>query len=185
MSMEVLVRTAVEDFDALEREIRRELLEHGPIGIDRAMEAGGYLDELERMRERISELMTRLREMLGRFAETAPRAGEDPESRFRLRGEIEEMQSLLESLMVVWQRLLNLVDIVEQRVAATAAGGQGVVAKVRSWLSTIMTWLKGLSGQLWRLLSGLMKPKEWSVSGTVAAAPFGLANATIEITFGP
>lgn len=185
MGMEVLVRTAVEDFEALEREIRRELLERGPVEINRAMEAGGYLDELERMRERISELMNRLREMLGRFAETALRAGDDPDSRFRLRGEIEEMQSLLESLLVVWQRLISLVDIVEQKMAATRSGGPGVVAKVRSWLLTIMSWLKGLSGQLWRLLSGLMKPKEWSVSGTVAAAPFGLANATIEITFGP
>lgn len=69
-------------------------------------------------------------------------------------------------------------------------GGQSgrvssVMTQIKNWFSKLKSLAKKIATTLWTLISGYLKVKEWKLGGKLGAAPFGLADATIEITFGP
>jgi hypothetical protein len=109
--------------------------------------------------------------------------GEDFRS-FNAREEIHALNNLQSQLLAVWSRLESLIDLIGIRQAAPTGQASGPIAKLKAWLSALTSWIKRISGQLWQLLSRLMTPKEWKLSGDIGTGPFGLANAGIEITFG-
>ena len=70
--------------------------------------------------------------------------------------------------------------------AGTQAGQSGVIQKAISWIKQrVVPILKSIMAKAWKLLSGLLTPKEWKVKGGTGISFLGLLNAELEITFGP
>ncbi|MGN6552060.1 MAG: hypothetical protein ACTHJ3_19515 [Pararhizobium sp.] len=173
------VEDLIADISEAEREIGREFANEGFSHIRDAMEEGDYLQAFDFVRERILSLLDILRERLGRLRSASVETVETGEAR----EDVLKMMELHSRLMGLWSRLEDLVDLTRQKM--TAAGRlSSALQTTASWLSTLQSWLKRIGGQLWQLLLRLITPKEWKLSGSVGAAPFGLASATIEITFG-
>jgi hypothetical protein len=55
-----------------------------------------------------------------------------------------------------------------------------------NWVQqTFMPLIKKILAQLWQVIVGLVRPKEWKVTGSVGSDLLGLGNVQLEITFGP
>ncbi|SCE84752.1 hypothetical protein GA0070607_2306 [Micromonospora coriariae] len=86
------------------------------------------------------------------------------------------MQSL-QTEVTEFQHELNNPDGVDQEVTITSPHKTAGFARILQRIRKAM-------GYLWDLISGLLKPKEWSIKGELKAIPF-LAKAEVEIRFGP
>jgi hypothetical protein len=174
------------DVAALEHEIRRELFAEGEgwTGVIPIIKEGGYSEQLNRIREQIWILMENIRSRLRTLGEVFPSSDGDDFRSFKAGEEIHALNNLQSQLLAVWARLESLIDLIGIRQAAPAGQPSGPIAKLKAWLSALASWIKRISGQLWQLLSRLMTPKEWKLSGDIGTGPFGLANVGIEITFG-
>lgn len=55
-----------------------------------------------------------------------------------------------------------------------------------SWFrSVFIPVLSSALGKVWRLVSRMLRPKEWKLGGKLGTGIFGFAETSIEITFGP
>lgn len=181
-----------EELSALHQEMERGLYSDEMNQLSPQMKALGYESQLKQLRERIFGLMNMLQEKLAQlkgFGRTAPM------DKAELSQEIAEIQGLISQLLDLAGRLEDMIDLLQLRLTTGRAdasstqtsGGfvQAAAGQVKSWLAVLMKWIKRISGQLWRLLSGLLTPREWKIGADIGTGPFGLANAKIEITFGP
>ncbi|MCK9911273.1 hypothetical protein MXD81_19130, partial [Microbacteriaceae bacterium K1510] len=80
------------------------------------------------------------------------------------------------------QRLRSTLAVIDLRAGAKRI--KQAAAGAMRWVHTVTTWLKNISSALWAILANLMTPTQWSFSGNVGTAMFGLANLEIEVTFG-
>lgn len=174
------VEDLIADVSETEREIDREFANEGFSHIRDAMEEGDYLQAFEYIRERILSLLDILKERLGRLRSRTMETVEAEDAR----EDVLKMMELHARLMGLWARLEGLADLTRQKMTAVGRGLSSALQITANWLSTLQAWLKRIGGQLWQLLLRLITPKEWKLGGSVGAAPFGLASATIEITFG-
>jgi hypothetical protein len=70
-----------------------------------------------------------------------------------------------------------LADDVEEAKESAQGKGQRLWDRIKKKL--------GSAGKkLWAMISGLVKVKEWSVTGTVGTGVLGIAEASISVTFG-
>jgi len=87
------------------------------------------------------------------------------------------------------QSIQNILDAKQQalRTQSTAGGSQaGVIQNAISWVKQyVVPILKKIMANVWQILSGLLTPKGWKVKGGIGTSFLGLANAELEITFGP
>lgn len=84
------------------------------------------------------------------------------------------LKSTLPALKVFLDGDSDLQQAVKSRFAATA----GVL---KAWVNPLLTRVASWLG---RILLRLLVPKEWKIGGKVGTGVFGLAEASLEITFG-
>jgi hypothetical protein len=70
-------------------------------------------------------------------------------------------------------------------VGPTPGPAPGPLSTLRAWAQSLWAFTKRISRSLWHIISGLLTPKEWTLSGEFGTGPFGLAKAGIEVKFGP
>jgi len=180
---DILVEAIIEDFNALNDELMRELSGDGSTEILPVMEEAGYWEQINLIRERVKILVEILQGRLAHLrVSVGSNRGEKTDS--EIQAEILAIKNLLGELISVWERLETLVSLIEQRQIAAAGKVNQVLTRLKGWIATLGSWLKRISGQLWNLLSSFLTPKEWKVAGKVGTGPFGLADVSIEITFG-
>jgi hypothetical protein len=173
-NVEFTLETVLRDLNDLDAEIRLELYGDGNTGIVEIMRQNGYSERflsvlMEKTKARLSNLLRV--EDRRRIGEQIIEVGE----------QIREAVSELAQMTALMERIGSLIATIKLRSAVPKAPRQ-LFAKVLGWLATITNWIKRVSGQL---LCGLMTPKEWKLGGTIGTGPFGLADVTVEITFGP
>lgn len=178
-----LVEGIIEDFNSLNEEISRELSGEGFTRILGIMEMEGYSPQIELIRNRIRILVEHLQGKLEALR-TSVDTHREMEADEGITKEIMSIKSLLGQLVAVWDRLENLVAIIEQKQAAQAGKVHQAITRLKGWIATLASWIKRISGQLWSLLCKLLTPKEWKLGGKIGTGPFGLADVTVEITFG-
>lgn len=184
--LQELVDLVSEDYALIEEEIARELGGEGWTEIPLLLEQEGYAGRLARIRERIqaaiAEILRELRALRRRLGgEVAGRADE-------LLGRIAELQTLRAQLLALLDRLDHLVEMAEQKAAAAAARGRGVLGAAhqaaRGWVRAIRAAIVRVSSYLWEVVQRLLYLKEWAVKGSIGAGLLGLASAELALTFG-
>ncbi|MBV9670151.1 MAG: hypothetical protein JOZ43_04270 [Acidobacteriales bacterium] len=97
-----------------------------------------------------------------------------------------ELQAELEWLKAIIEQLNVMI---KQPGAASPWFVSKVAQSVQAALTTIrlslMPLLRKFLAKLWSIISHLLTPKEWKLKGKVGNTVLGLAEAEIEITFGP
>lgn len=82
----------------------------------------------------------------------------------------------------------GLIDRLKSEISMILTNARQVshsaVKAVLGWIAGFENWIKRISAQLWNLLSGLLTPKEWKLGGKTGTGAFGLAEVSVEITFG-
>lgn len=133
--------------------------------------------EISDLRERISRLMIDIQSELEAFPP------EPSEEAFSFSRSLLDNLSTIETLL---EWLNQQLDIAAQQAAPGRAASStgGILATARGWLASVKSWLKRICKQLWQLISRLMTPKEWKLTGKVGTGVLGLAEVGIEITFG-
>jgi len=181
-----LVDLVAEDFALIEEEIARELGGEGWTEIPLLLEQEGYAERLARIRERIraaiAEILRELRAVRKRLGGEAEGRADD------LLARIADLQTLRAQLLALLDRLDHLVEMAEQKAAAAAARGRGVLGAAyeaaRGWVRAMRAAIVRVSGYLWEVVQRLLYLKEWTVTGSVGAGLLGLASAELELTFG-
>lgn len=172
----------VEDFNSLARQIVHEVMrDDSEVAIIFAETDSSQ--ELQAIRERLHRLLSRIQELLVELRARAEGI-EAPGSGAELQGPVVEARDLIARLSAVWDRLEALMTLVELRQPAGGGTLSGVIGAAKARLSVLGRWIRGLLGRLWSLLSRLMTPKEWKLSGKIGSGPLGLADVAVEVTFG-
>jgi DNA repair exonuclease SbcCD ATPase subunit len=188
------VNQALEDAERLRMELKDGLRELSAIQATARDDPQHrqFADDLEDARNRAIELLDRIKQLLYRARERpdrpegfgiAPTAGYG----FRLTMLANELQAELEWLKAIIEQL---DDLIKQASAAVpqwfvknmTEPVQVVLTKIRS---SLMPLLRKFLAKLWSVISHLLTPKEWKLKGKVGNTVLGLAQAEIEITFGP
>lgn len=177
------VQDIVDDFEALNNEIRRELAGDGKTDLMSTMEKENYWEQIQRLKERISYYVEVLQSHLAELLvisklEKGSQQAENTKVKTIL------ARDLMSQLTALWGRLETLVSLIEANETAQHGKVSQATAGVKKWVSSIGRWLKRVSAQLWNLLGHMLTPKEWKVSGSVGTGVLGLAEASIEVTFG-
>jgi len=151
-----------------------------------------FADDLERARNRAVELLERISELLERIAREP---GAD--INFGVRGTTATVFRLTTSaneLQAEFEWLTSILEQIDIMMASSATSprswmAQKIAQPVQSALlklkSYLMPLLKKFLSKLWSIISHLLTPKEWKLKGKVGNTVLGLAEAEIEITFGP
>jgi hypothetical protein len=111
---------------------------------------------------------------------------------------IEEQLTLLRELLVELDRLRASVDLLEAggsgqgpsaavavaaHVEAIRADAETAHNRWKAGWTRVWEAVKRMLPQLWVLISGLLHVKEWTVSGQLKSDSFGLASASVTVTF--
>jgi len=106
-------------------------------------------------------------------------------------GSGQEVQGRILALQGLLARLTDLADQVDRKIrllTARQTQNNASFAQIGQWakdkLKIIKNWLKSICSRLWQLLSRLLTPKEWKLSGKAGTPIFNLAEVGVEITFG-
>lgn len=140
---------------------------------------------LQQLAERIEGLIEDLQAMLAELRERAPFTLTSSEAI-----QIAGTASALDAEINVLAALLAKIEAeLERRQAPAHTFIGGAAASAKRLLSKIATILRpiirSVSARLWRLLVGLMTPKEWSIKGSLGTPVLGLASVELQIAFGP
>ncbi|MCV0371306.1 MULTISPECIES: hypothetical protein [Filomicrobium] len=180
------IDTILKDLNDLENEINRELSKESETGLPQIMAENGYAKQLGDIRERISLLLEKVKSRLSNLLRLRDVRGSGSLSEMGLDKEIPEALSELSQLYAVSERLQSLIATISLNLDSTTKSlTQTVTAHALNWIQLITSWIKRISTQLWNLLCSLLTPQAWKLGGSLSSGPFGLANASIEITFGP
>ncbi|RUP00632.1 hypothetical protein [Hyphomicrobium sp.] len=184
------IETIIDDFDDLHRELMRELSGEGSINVPQIMEQHGEEQKLANIRFRIDALLRAVRDRLSSVSRDMPAEGSRAEINPALEGQVRKTLEELSQLEALAGRLNDLLTMIDLKTSANASQSirsavSTAIATAKTWLSVITSWIKRISAQLWNLLCGLMTPKEWKLGGKVGTGILGLADVTLEITFGP
>ena len=106
---------------------------------------------------------------------------------FRLTTLASELQAELEWLKAIIEQLDAMLNqpgaaVSEWFANKVAQPVQAALTKIRLIL---MPLLRKFLAKIWSIISHLLTPKEWKLKGKVGSTVLGLAQAEIEITFGP
>lgn len=105
-----------------------------------------------------------------------------------------QLTSTISMLELELNELLRLLEKLDLAFLKMSTGDeQSFIGKtksgIKSALNSIRNVLKPLlirfSQRLWKIISGLLTPKEWSISGELGNTVFGLGAVKIEVKFGP
>lgn len=144
------------------------------------------VNDLVEFRERINDLMSRLQDLLSQVADLKGSSGAS--------GAAFSMASLVSEMKQEFEWLRSLLEDLEHTLALQAStlphpDATRFIALARSALHYVTTHLvptmKRLLAKVWQIISGLLTPKEWKLSGEAGTGVLGLAKVAIEITFGP
>lgn len=93
--------------------------------------------------------------------------------------ELNSLLSLLEKLDLAFTKLDDKND--KSFIGKAKHRVQKVISSIQN---VLRPFLKKVSQRLWKLISGLLTPKEWSIGGEIGNSVFGLGSVKIEIKFG-
>lgn len=179
------IDTILKDLNDLESELNHELSGEGQSGIPQIMEQNGYFAQINDIRERISLLIDKIKSRLSNLLKLRDARGSGSLTEMGLDKEIPDALNELSQINALIDRLQSLITAIDLKTNGAGLGLPQTTAKALSWIQLITTWIKRISAQLWNLLCSLLTPKEWKLGGDISSGPFGLANASVEITFGP
>ena len=130
-------------------------------------------------RERTNQLLRRLARLLQERGEDSATAYSMMTINNELDAQVRWMRSYVGELKkTIAERLPS-----PGAMALSLKDTLGIVAhKLKKHLMPI---LKKLSAKLWQIISKMLTPKEWKISGTVGTGLLGLASVGLEITFEP
>lgn len=134
-------------------------------------------DELMELGKRIESLIDDLEGMMLEL-----------EQRERLRlDQVEGIQlaSTEATLREELDSLTALLAQLEGELSKRNEDPEGARRTLSALLSFFKPLIKTIARRLWRLISGLLTPKEWSVGGEVGNTVWGLTKVKLEIKFGP
>lgn len=95
-----------------------------------------------------------------------------------------KLQSLFRAADMDGERITQLISSAKQR--SQRAGHRQIFQGLQSFTSgAIVLQIKRIGVFLWALISKYLRLKEWKVTGSVGTGFLGLADASIELTFGP
>jgi hypothetical protein len=142
-------------------------------------------DELRELGGRIEALVGQLQEMLTELRGRPNNA--------LAQDEAVHLVATVNMLDAEIDALLGLLVYVETELARRAEPSQSFVGKAVAAVSRIILPLRNIlkpalqkiAVRLWRIISGLMTPKEWSVGGELGNTVWGLTKVKLEIKFGP
>src|SRR5680860_194064 len=166
------VDSIIEDFNSLEHETETGLSKEGWTNVSGIMEENDYWNQLEIIRTRIKVLTELLQQKLAQLKVSVGAKQGGTGGAEDIRSEIGEIQSLLSQLMDVWKRLETFVSLIDQKKIAQGVVSK-TVARAKTWLATIASWIKRISSELWALLSKFLTPKEWKLGGKVGNTVLG------------
>lgn len=104
-----------------------------------------------------------------------------------MRSDVAQLKTTVRTL---WQRGLDQEPDLATSATAQMAAIQSDVRYARKQFPSTPVWariwktLKRAAPRLWSMICGLLKVKEWSVTGQVGTPVLGLAQAGISVTFG-
>ncbi|MFC4871012.1 hypothetical protein [Negadavirga shengliensis] len=186
-------RTARSDLEALSKDLEqfkayfREQVGHEISQVTEAAKEFRLLtqDDLVELAGRIEILVDQLQNMLGELREREGFALSQPEA-IQLASTVNTLQVELDSLIVLFDYIeteLNKQNATPQSFVGRAF--QAVQRSVSSLRSFIKPIIQRIAQRLWRLISGLLTPKEWSIGGELGNTVWGLSKVKLEIKFGP
>ena len=87
-----------------------------------------------------------------------------------------------------FQSVVSSASLLESYLSSpviAAANPPNMVSNVSQWVTgTVIPWLQNMWGSVWAVVSKLITPKEWKLSGGIGNNLLGFANAQMEVTFG-
>lgn len=172
----------MEDFNSLARQIEREVMRDDSEAAA-IFEEADSTQELQMVRERLHQLLSRIQRSLVELRNRAE-GGEAPVEIGQLQEPIAEARDLIARLLAVWVRLETLATLAELRQPTSGGTLSRAIGAVKGRLSVLGRWIRGILARLWSLLSRLMTPTEWKLSGKIGSGPLGLADVAVEVTFG-
>jgi len=111
---------------------------------------------------------------------------------FERAGNVSEDQQLinvsiaLNSISALDAEVDALEGYIEWKVTGPSA--TGAYTQIRTWWNrvkqVVKSAIKAISAQLWRIISHVLRLKEWSIKGSAGSSIFGLASAEITLSFG-
>ncbi len=142
--------------------------------------------------EDIQVLIEDIVALIGRIREAAAGGKGEAEARLMV-SRVNQLQAELAWLESLLEKLEAAVDARIAEDPAAHGKGNTFVAKVKQRLTwqrrflgnRVQPILKRLLRLLWRFISGLLTPKEWTLGGKLGTGFLGLAEAHLDITFGP
>jgi hypothetical protein len=101
-----------------------------------------------------------------------------------------DVAQLKTTVRALWERGLDQEPDLATSATAQMAAIQSDVSYARNQFPSTPVWgriwktLKRAAPRLWSMICGLLKVKEWSVTGQVGIPVLGLAQAGLSVTFG-
>ncbi|MEO6118615.1 MAG: hypothetical protein ABIP37_06050 [Methylotenera sp.] len=98
--------------------------------------------------------------------------------------------NLMNELYVQVESINNILERIQKDISAyisvevPAFKFRAIQAALKNANLNLLPFLKQLLSKIWQIISNLMTPKEWKISGEVSGNILGLANVGLEITFG-
>jgi|GEM_PF-4932008 len=136
-----------------------------------------FMSRAETIIERIEALLETLRSLRGAEATVQVRS---------TGLSIQAMINILE-IQLEWlsEELARLQSMEVAGGAPSPPRGPTLLQRAWSWIKSVGALIKRISATLWQIIARLLTPKEWTLKGDIGTGFLGLANAGIEITFGP
>lgn len=133
---------------------------------------------------RIDAMVDRLQSLLGQLRERSPFALGTQDA-IQLANEANSLQADIDLLLAA----LGEIEHWLQRGESGNMFADKLKPKLASTIRFVKSMLKpivrAIHTRLWKLIAGLLTPKEWSISGEVGNTVLGLGKVRMEIKFGP
>jgi hypothetical protein len=177
-----------EDIESLRRDVerlQRALSEFSEVSVITPVLAdvrqGVLAEDLRECQERAIRLLDRIKRLLAEIHPNIQPTNEATAFHLatltnELKAQIDWLKETLEYIES-WGRGAP-VWLLEQ----IAGPVQAALQKLRSYLVPL---LKRFLSKIWQIISHMLTPKEWKLTGKVGTGVLGLADVGIEITFGP
>lgn len=179
------VSELIEESEMIKKEITEGLPELENIGNLFKYEYGfdnQYYENLARYQERVNELIDRIIRILSLM-----KSGNV--NNRNLKGVLYPLSSLAQELNVQleWfeKILANMDKVLKTKATNLHSRVKNLISDSRARIKNyLVPLIKQYLTKIWQIISGLLIPKEWKISGS-AGDFMGLTKVGIEITFGP
>lgn len=152
---------------------------------------GGEINEINQnqlvdLYERVQELIDQLQDMITELSDRSEVIHLDKSEAIQISSTVSILQTELENLLKSLEIIAAKLEVESQKDRESYFGRQ--YRKVKRMVAGIKSYLKpriiSISQRLWRLISNLLTPKEWSIGGEIGHSLFFVGKVKMEIKFG-